>query len=100
MRFSSNEPETKMMENPLIIDYAAAKHDLDPGLWGREKERVKVVDATCADSPSFLLPLPFSLDLGALQHPELPASWTPTASSEIHAPQVKQGPASKGSGRG
>lgn len=26
------------------------------------------------DNPSFLLPLPFSLDLGASQHPELPAS--------------------------
>ena len=47
------------------------------------------------DSPSFLLPLPFSLDLGASQHPEFPASeLLPTS-----CPQVKPGPASKGSVR-
>lgn len=39
MRFPSNEPKTKIMENPLIIDYAATyNHYLEPGLCGEEGE--------------------------------------------------------------
>lgn len=52
-----------------------------------------------ADSPSFLLPLPFSLDLRALQHPELPASELLPAPPNPPPTQVKRGPASKGSVR-
>lgn len=71
MRFSSNEPKTKIMENPLIIDDAATY--LEPGLCREEGEgrsRMQPVP----DRPSFLLPLPFSLGLGASQHPVLPVS--------------------------
>jgi hypothetical protein len=81
VRFSINKPETKMMENPLIIGYSHLNHHLDPGLSPWEKgERVRregyICNPPCAGLSFLPAPLPFPLGLET-SAPSASCLWAP-----------------------